>query len=217
MPRKTEIQEGERIGRLTIIKEVEPIKYKKYNERRVLCRCDCGTLKTVSFYQLKHGRIFSCGCYLKEIASERGKSSLKYNKEATSSRLYSIWHGMKCRCNTKTSGSYNRYGKRGVRVCEEWNNDFIPFYNWAIENGYSDGLTIDRIDTNGDYKPSNCRWVDYIVQANNRRTSVYLSYNGETHTVSEWSRILNVKNSVIYRRRKKGWSDEEIISILINN
>lgn len=209
---KVYINEGDKYGRLVIIKEVEPIKRKSYNERRVLCKCECGKEKVVSLHPLLKGKIKSCGCYLKELAIIRGKNFLKYDKEATKSKLYSIWHGMKCRCNTTSSGSYQRYGAIGVKVCDEWNNDFISFYNWAINNGYQEGLTIDRIDSDGDYEPSNCRWVDYASQANNRKTNVRLYYNGESHTIAEWSNLLNISRNVLYNRKKKGWSNEKTLT-----
>ena len=206
------VNKGDRFGRLVIIKEVESKVYKRYKNRRVLCQCDCGNTKVVDLYQLMNGRISSCGCYRTKRASTLGKMSLKYDKRITSSKLYSIWHGMKCRCNTKTSGSYGRYGAKGVSVCKEWDDDYTTFYNWAISNGYSDGLTIDRIDNNGIYEPSNCRWADYSKQANNRKSNVHMSFNGESHTIAEWSKILGIKYQTLFNRRKLGWNDHEIIS-----
>lgn len=206
---------GDRFGRLVIIKEVEPWKYKTYKYRRVLCQCDCGNTTIASFHQLRYGRVHSCGCYRDEFASKIGKARLKYDKSATSSKLYSIWHGMKCRCNTRSSGSFERYGAKGVTVCSEWNNDFTVFYNWAISNGYSNGLTIDRIDYNGIYEPSNCRWISAAEQANNRSTNVRINHNGEEHTLSEWGRILGINRQTLYSRKRKGWSDEKILSLSI--
>lgn len=141
-----------------------------------------------------------------------GKERLKYDKEKTSSKLYSIWRGMKSRCNTKSSGAYGRYGAKGISICIEWNDDFTSFYDWAMANGYSDGLTIDRINYKGIYAPSNCRWVDCKTQANNRSTNIRLNYNEENHTITEWSRILNINRTTLYDRRKKGWDDEKILS-----
>ena len=168
--KKTEVKEGDRYGRLTIIKEVEPIKRKRYNERRVLCRCDCGNEKVVSLYPLLNGKIVSCGCYRKECSTEHGKGFRKYKNDVLTKKLHSIWHGIKCRCYTHSASNFKRYGGRGIIVCDEWLKNFDSFYIWAINNGYSDGLTIDRIDYNGIYEPSNCRWVDYITQGNNRST-----------------------------------------------
>ena len=97
-------------------------------------------------------------------------------------------------------------------MCPEWKNNFMAFYDWALSNGYSDELTIDRINYDGDYEPSNCRWADWIVQGNNRSSNVNVIYAGETHTVSEWSRILSIRMGTIYSRRKKGWGFEKIFS-----
>lgn len=206
------INEGDKYGRLVIIKEVEPIKRKSYNERRVLCKCDCGNTKVVSLYPLIIGKISSCGCYRKEKAKTHGESFRKYDSDKVTRKIHSIWHGMKCRCNTASSGSYERYGSKGVKVCKEWENNFYAFYNWSLANGYADGLTIDRIDSDGDYEPSNCRWVDYVLQANNRKTNVRLCYNGESHTIAEWSNLLNISRNVLYNRKKKGWSDEKTLT-----
>lgn len=210
--KKIEVKKGDRFGRLTIIEEVEPILRKKYKERRALCQCDCGTIKVISLYPLIAGKIHSCGCYLKEYAKANGKRFLKYAKDRTTIKLHSIWHGMKCRCYTASSGNYDRYGAKGVRVCKEWLDDFMSFYNWAISNGYSEELTIDRIDSNGNYEPSNCRWVNNTAQANNRKSNVLITYNGETHTITEWSKILNIKKEVLFSRRHNGWSIERMFS-----
>lgn len=211
------INPGERFGRLTIIKEVAPRKYNTHIERRVLCKCDCGNTKEVSLYPLIYGRTFSCGCYHKELAIEHGKTFLKYSKDKVVQRIHGIWHGMKCRCNTTSSGSYKQYGNKGIKVCQEWENDFYAFYHWALANGYSNNLTIDRIDYNKDYEPSNCRWVDYEAQANNRRTNVHLLHDGKSYTIAEWSKIIGISKGVLYNRRKQGWSDDRILSTPVRN
>ena len=124
---------------------------------------------------------------------------------------------MKRRCFTKTNANYPRYGGRGITMCDDWKNDFVNFYNWAIENGYDENAkrgecTIDRIDVNGDYKPSNCRWIDFDSQQNNRRTNIFLEYNGERHTMKEWSKILNIPYYVIQSRHLKNWTDEDVLT-----
>lgn len=131
--------------------------------------------------------------------------------ESHTSRLYGIWTSMKKRCHKSYDPSYARYGARGIRVCDEWFDDYIAFRDWALANGYKDGLTIDRIDVNGNYEPDNCRWATNREQCNNRRNNVRLEYNGETHTMAEWSRILNVPVATIKARKRKGWSTEEIL------
>lgn len=159
------------------------------------CRCQCGEMVVVRQDELKSGHTTSCGCYAIDINRERcTKHGL------STSRLYSIWRGMRERCRDTT---YQRYGGRGITVCDEW-NDFKKFYDWSINNGYDSDLTIDCINNDGDYCPENCRWTDYTTQGNNRCTNRYIEYNGETHTVAEWSRILNVHVETLRHRIKQG-------------
>jgi hypothetical protein len=124
-------------------------------------------------------------------------------------RLYHIWFDMRRRCHQPQNKRYSRYGGRGIRVCEEWDKDFQPFYDWAMANGYSDALTIDRIDRDGDYCPENCRWADIITQANNRSNNHYIEYQGQTKTLMEWSKILNMSYTTLRKRLRDGWSIAE--------
>lgn len=126
-------------------------------------------------------------------------------------RLYKCWIDMKQRCSNPNRKDFKHYGERGIGVCEEWKNDFMCFHDWAMKNGYKDALTIDRINVNGNYEPSNCRWVDNMTQRNNRRNNVLLTYRGETHTVAEWSRITGLKEWTISNRIKYGWDDDRIL------
>lgn len=127
-------------------------------------------------------------------------------------RLYRIWTNMKNRCYNKHDiEKYKSYGGRGIRVCDEWKHNFMNFYNWAMNNNYRDDLTIDRIDNDGNYEPSNCRWIDIKVQCNNRRSNTYLTYQGKTQTMMQWSKELGVKYRTMLSRRIKGWSTEEIL------
>ena len=206
------VNKGERFGRLVVIKEVEPrLQYKKGKVRRFLCQCDCGNMTTVDIYHLIHGRIKSCGCYKKEPSLMAAKSQ-KYPEHMTSSRLYTIWNGIKSRCYVKTSTPYKRYGAKGITMCDEWKNDFTSFYNWSIENGYADNLTLDRINGEGNYEPSNCRWVSYTEQANNMKSNVCLTLNGESHTYAEWGRIVGIRSATLQQRKYAGWSDERTLT-----
>lgn len=205
------VNEGDRYGNLTVIQETEPRVYKKYKDRRVLCKCNCGNTKVMSLYPLIYGKVISCGCLHKEQGSAVGRKNLKYAKDDISVKLHSIWRGMICRCNTISSGAYKRYGAKGIHVCEQWLNDFNAFYEWAISNGYSIGLTIDRIDYKGDYEPSNCRWTDCITQCNNRSSNRRIKIRDEEHTITEWSRICGIKIGTIYSRKRRGWDYEKII------
>lgn len=199
---------GKKIGRLKIIKEVE--RKNKYS-RVWLCKCDCGNYKEVLQADLMNGNTKSCGCYQKEFLQ---KCRTKHNKRHT--KIYHIFAGIKRRCFNKNDKIYHYYGGRGITICDEWldkDKGFMNFYNWAMENGYRDGLTIDRIDVNGNYEPSNCRWVDMKVQSNNRRSNKIIEINNEKHTLVEWRRINGVSSTTYYRRIKKGMSVEKALTI----
>ena len=106
-------------------------------------------------------------------------------------RMYNIWSKMRRRCFCKSDTCYNKYGAKGITVCNEWNESFEPFYNWSIQNGYTDELTLDRIDPYGNYEPTNCRWVSMIQQQRNRGNNIRIEHNGEIHTISEWCELMN--------------------------
>lgn len=171
MGRKVIDLTGRRFGRLTVLKQAGT---SPSGERRWLCHCDCGKELTVFAGNLRRGRTQSCGCYHKDVLSkgQYGKLSKKHGGKGT--RLYQIWKGMKSRCYCKTSASYCYYGARGIAVCDEWLHDYTKFRDWALSHGYDESAprgacTIDRIDVNGDYEPSNCRWVDMAEQNKNKR------------------------------------------------
>lgn len=140
----------------------------------------------------------------------------KYSSDGTyrNERVYRIYHNMKSRCYLPTFSRYEYYGGRGIKICKEWlgKKGFDNFYNWAMANGYADNLSIDRIDNNGDYSPTNCRWVTQLEQNNNSRKNHYITYNGETKSVSEWARIYNIHRCVLNNRLRRGWSFEKSIN-----
>lgn len=130
----------------------------------------------------------------------------------TKNRLYRIWHNMKSRCYLETFTRYKYYGARGITVCEEWRNSFLAFSNWAMANGYRDDLQIDRIDNDGNYEPSNCRWVTKMKQESNKSTNVYVSYQGEKKTVAEWARFFNMDRCLLGIRLRRGWTFEAAVT-----
>lgn len=123
---------------------------------------------------------------------------LKHGK--TNTRLYNTWQRMKQRCYNPNKQHYEDYGGRGIEVCKEWLHDFQAFYDWSMTHGYDDTLTIDRIDVDGNYEPSNCRWVDMKTQCRNRRNTKYIKYKGETKPLVEWCELFNINYKVTFQR-----------------
>ena len=142
-----------------------------------------------------------------------GINNPMYKHGASGTRLYSIYTGMLKRCRQPSTNGYERYGGRGISVCDEWKGEhgFERFRGWAVSHGYADNLTLDRIDTNGNYEADNCRWSTIEEQCNNRRNNIWLEYNGERHTMSQWARILNVPVATIKARKDKGWCVKDIL------
>ena len=193
MYRRTEDLTGQVFGRLTVLYK-DTARHNGHDTYWICeCSCDNRTIVSVPRYRLLHGDTTSCGCYQREVAGETFRTHGLYNHP-----LYSVWTDMKYRCNNSNSHFYNRYGGRNIRICDEWEN-FENFYNWAINNGYEPDLTIERKNNDSDYCPENCIWADRVVQANNRRTSRIIEYNGEKHTIAQWSRLFNVEYDRLYR------------------
>lgn len=216
--RKIEIKQGQKFGRLTVIQEVEPhFDAKGRKVRMILCKCDCGNMTTLQISRLTCGITTSCGCLRLEKVGSLNKRYEKMTGKILpkgfsfrKSRIYRIWTNMLHRCINHKERNY--YGK-GIAVCEEWASDFFNFYFWVIDNGYTDELTIDRIDSNGNYEPSNCRWATYKQQNNNNSMNRIFTYKGETHTIGEWSDILGINRNLLYERTIfKKWPIEKAIN-----
>lgn len=196
--------EGKKFGKLTVIRRVEEyISPKGYHATRWFCKCDCGNYVTVRSCNIKNGGSKSCGC-------ERKINPNRKTHGQKNTPLYNIWIEMRVRCRNK---KYERYAGRGISVCEEWDKDFMNFYNWAMANGYKKGLSIDRIDNDGNYCPENCRWVTNKVQQNNKSNNHLLSFNGETLTMSQWADKTGISWQKIKDRiTKLNWSVEKALT-----
>lgn len=194
---------GKRFGHLTVI--AEGPKRDGSRETRWICKCICGKITTsIDGSNLRSGRTKSCGCYRREVLKKR-----KILHGLNKTRIHKLWLGMKQRCSNPNSASYERYGGRGIKVCEEWAKNFQSFYAWAMGSGYDPEAkrgecTLDRIDVNGDYCPENCRWSTAKEQGNNRRSNVVVEINGEAKTLSQWANEINIPYGIIYSRYKKG-------------
>lgn len=193
------IKVGEKYGRLTVIENHHP-------QDEVVCRCECGNIKVARATNVFYGGTRSCGCLSKEGNNLIHGDGRKGNRK----RLYTIWKSMRERCTVPSQKRYKNYGGKGIKVCSEW-DDYSVFKEWALNNGYSDELSIDRIDVNGDYCPENCRWATAKEQANNTTANHRITIDGITHTMSEWSEISGIKTSTIFARLKYGWNERDAV------
>lgn len=197
---------GKRYGKLTVIGIAEDVVGKR---KKWLCRCDCGNECVVLGYNLQSGHIRNCReCGFKALSEKRTTHGKRHEK------IYYVWYDMIRRCEKETDKSYKNYGARGISVCEEW-HDPCKFFEWADKSGYKHGLELDRIDVNGNYCPENCRWITSLENNNNRRNNVFISMNGEEHTISEWCRILGVTAKKFNYHRGKGYTGDELYKKLI--
>lgn len=161
-----------------------------------MCKCECGNYKNCESNKLRTGRTVSCGC------RRTDRPHITHGK--TKDPLYQVWRGMKDRCLNPNSKERKYYGGRGIEICDQWKDDFQAFYDWSINNGYAKGLSIDRIDNNGNYSPDNCRWATRSMQARNKRDTVIVNVCGITKPLAEWSEISGVHISALRERYRKG-------------
>lgn len=162
---------GQKYGRLTVLSDTGE---RKRNSVVWLCRCECGNLVNAVSHRLEGKGTRSCGCYLREITIER---QFKHGDSGKNPhRLYRIWSGMKKRCYNPRYESYHAYGGRGIEVCGKWKNTYLAFKKWALNNGYQDNLTIDRIDVDDNYRPENCQWVTSSANSKSKRFGYFSGY-----------------------------------------
>lgn len=192
-------------SRLTYIKKVSQIK--------ALYRCICGGIKEIDFNLVKSGRTRSCGCLVKEGSAKSRTHGL------TNHPLYNKWEKMRARCNNPNNKDYKLYGGRGVRVCEEWQNEFMPFYNWCINNGWKKGLELDKdyipnklgIEAKL-YSPAMCCFLTQKENSNYRRNNHFITYNGKSLNLKQWENELGLNDGILSQRLKLGWDIERALT-----
>lgn len=195
---------GNRYGNLTVISEAGKDKYNHYMS---LVRCDCGKEYLVPDTELIYGRRLRCNACNKPWKTH-GMSK---------NRMFFIWQSMRARCNNPNKQHYKHYGGRGIKVCDEWNKSFEAFRDWSLANGYKEDLSIDRIDVNGNYEPSNCRWATKLEQARNRRDNVLIKYEGNMLPITVVAEITGIKACTISARLHSGWSEYDATHDLDNH
>ena len=207
---------GKKINHLTILSNLGSQNIKGKYRRRVLAQCDCSTktIREFDFDKIWNNHTKSCGCVQKESASYVGKENKTHGQTKTVE--YKTWRSMLDRCYLPKNIKYPLYGGKGIQVCDRWRESFENFYA-DMGDRPSDVFSIDRINSNGHYEPSNCRWADILTQNNNKKNNLYLTYQGKTLTISQWARELNISNSTLYNRKNKGWTDLDILSTPIIN
>ncbi len=195
---------------LTVIGEAPPLARKDGGfNRMITCRCKCGSVKDVVVYTLIHRGYFSCGCYKRSV-TDKCRKRVATNKTLNLAE-YHTWRTMKRRCLSKKDKSYSNYGGRGVTVCKEWIESFDKF---LLDMGKrpSDKHSLDRIDNNGDYEPSNCRWATMLLQSRNKRTNRFIEFNGERRCIKEWADIIGLSTPSLSKRIANGWPLEKALT-----
>lgn len=205
---------GMKFGRLTVIDyAADHIQKSGKHRTQWLCRCECGNTVIAQSFNLKSGNTKSCGCYANEV---RVQGNIIHGDRHT--RLYTIWSAIKNRCYNRQAPTYYRWGGRGIKMCDEWRDSYLRFKTWALNNGYSEDLSIDRIDNNLGYNPDNCRWATAKIQANNRSNSKLFCYSGNMYTISELSDMSGISYHTLFARiNKLHWSVEKAISTPVRN
>jgi hypothetical protein len=200
---------GQKYGRLTCVKEAGR---NKCGQVLWECRCDCGNRTLATTNDLRTGNTKSCGCIKREIIIKRNVThALSKGRDGKKTRLYNKWVRMKQRCFDKSSSDYDRYGGRGITVCSDWLK-YKSFYDWAVTSDYQDGLTIERKNVNGNYEPSNCKWITMEEQARNKRNNHFITFGKSRKTLAEWGEITGIESSTIRQRLNLGWTPEKALT-----
>lgn len=202
---RIELDPGDKFNMLTVIGFHGKSREGKKGRCLWLCKCECGNETIVSISNLRNGKTKSCGCLaIKTII----KNSITHG--LSKHPLYNVWSTIKARCYNPNDHAYKWYGNRGIKLCKEWWK-FKLFYDWAMTSGYKEGLTIDRVDNDGDYSPKNCRWATPEEQANNRKSNHFVIYRNTRLTIADWSKESGVSQVAIWKRLKRGWDIEDAL------
>jgi hypothetical protein len=186
---------GQKFGKLTVLGR--DYSYQSPKHTKWFCKCECGNIKSIFRNSLISGRTQSCGCQM-----YKGKNGINKTHGMSNTRIYHEWASMKKRCLPNTHDS-KQYHDRGISVCDEWKKDFVSFYNWSMENGYNDSLTIDRIDNNKGYSPQNCRWVSIEKQQSNKTNTIYVIYNNQKYCLRSLCIEIGFPYKTAHRRYTK--------------
>lgn len=204
MANNVDIRSLPKYGRLTVIADAGK---RGHNHQYVLCRCDCGVEKEIRLEHLLSGKIVSCGCHKQEMATKHG-----FCRRNNEHPLYKVWEGIIARCENPNAPGYHNYGGRGIVICKDW-HDAEKFIGWAVLNGWRKGLTINRIDNNGNYEPDNCEFTTMEVQARNKRTNHLITFNGKTQCLTDWAIELNMSYLTLSKRiNTMGWPIERALT-----
>lgn len=205
---------GKKFGRLTVIEQHGFTEKNEHGSKQAIwyCKCDCGNYCEIPSGTLTRKRNnHSCGCLAKEHLKDMAKGNITHGMSNTG--LYRSYKAMMSRCYRKKDIHYNAYGKRGIVVCKEWKDNSKAFIEWGLSNGWREHLTLERIDVNGNYEPSNCKWIPMKDQYDNKRQNVMITFNGETHNATYWGRKFNINPQAIRWRYRHGWNIERIFEL----
>lgn len=207
------LQLGSKFGKLTVLRYSHKV-HKQFNDSKknyynyyYECECECGTVKTILASSLTGGNTVSCGCHIKNKIIERNRVH-----GLSKTKLYKLFHGMKRRCYDLNCRSYKNYGGRGITICQEWLDDFKAFYDWALNNGYEDGLSIERIDVNKPYEPANCCWIPINEQTKNTTRNVFYEFGGKKKILGDWAKEFNLPFTTVRKRLNRGWNLEKALT-----
>lgn len=190
---------GNKYGRLTVV----GLSPKKSGRKSFwVCKCLCGNEHLVRSDSLKSGNVQSCGCLKKE--QDKDNLTKNHRHKESHTHLHNTWLRMKARVSNRNNKRYERYGGRGITMCDDWFNSYESFRDWAKANGYNENFTIERVDVNGNYEPNNCTWIPFAEQANNRTTTIWVEWEGRKQNIAQWAKELGFNRGTLYDRYHRG-------------